>query len=293
MTIKILKNPSEEEIISNIKLQIPFKVIGLMDNWKCLNKWNINYFRDNFGNTEVNVKDLQFSEIFVSKKMKLSDYLNYCEDKNDKSLHYASDIMIKDLSSDLFDDYNLDLIDKLDIFRKMGTKHKKGFLGEFRWIFIGKEKTFTGLHSDVANTSGWLGLVSGKKRFYIFDMEETKKIDEYEIYNGVNLLELDELGISRFSELNPLVVDINPGEVIFTPSKVYHFVINLENSIAITENFSFKEIESQILYNYFENGEILGMIIFLYHSYETFTIMLILISLLLIVSKLKNFFYNS
>jgi histone arginine demethylase JMJD6 len=240
MTIKILNNPSEKEIIENLKLGVPFKLLGRMENWPLMKKWNFEFFRKNFGENEFYVKDLTHQDL-PKIKFNISKYIDYIGDKNNKSLYYASDLNIEKFSKDLFNDYDMNFLDDLDILRNYIAYN------ELRWIFLGKKGTFTGLHLDVYGTAAWLGLISGKKRFYFYNREDTEKIKIFsELVSGINILNLDEDFSAFFSMLNPLVVDVHPGEIIFTPTGYYHYVVNLEDSIALTENFSFKEIENDI-----------------------------------------------
>ena len=58
MTIKILNNPTSEEIIENVKTRKPFKIIGMMEKWKATKKWDLDFFRNNFGNNKIRVKNI-------------------------------------------------------------------------------------------------------------------------------------------------------------------------------------------------------------------------------------------
>ena len=45
MSIKTLNNPSEKEILSYLELGVPFKVLGRMEKWPLMKKWNYKYFK--------------------------------------------------------------------------------------------------------------------------------------------------------------------------------------------------------------------------------------------------------
>ena len=66
----------------------------------------------------------------------------------------------------------------------------------------------------------------------------------------INFEKLNESEKKFFDTLSPYEFVLNPGEIIVTPSKLYHYVKNLENSIAITENFSHSIIDEDVLYNF-------------------------------------------
>ena len=280
MTIKILNNPTSEEIIENIKTRKPFKIIGMMEKWEATKKWDLDFFRNNFGNNKIRVKNINKNKEMEMTISKYIDYINEPYDEN--KLLYASDITVASLSDDLYNEYDVDFLDKFDLFRNI-QKYIDTDLN-LRWIFIGKKGTYTGLHLDVLNTTGWLGLIKGKKRFYIFNDEDTEKIKDYGCFDKINCLKMNERQKSIFSNFDPLIVDINPGEIIFTPNLLYHFVVNLETSIAITENFSYPEIMKDIYSDVFTPSEIKSYLYLrcmnniLFHKIEllVYTIMIIL-----------------
>lgn len=286
MQIKILENPSDDIIIENIKFGFPFKITNRMNKWPLINKWNINFFRRNYGNYKVTVKNLNLDFFFTIENWTLNKYLDYVENKNDKSLYYASDVLINSLSPELLNDYDMDFIKDIDVLRTYFN-----FI-DFRWVFVGKKNTFTGLHCDIYNTSAWLGLISGKKRFYIYNESDSEKIREFGNLDGINIMELDQLLETFFDSLNPIIVDINPGEIIFTPSRWYHYVINLETSIALTENFCHTEIERNVRLELYKENDISTYFEFIFVT-NTISCLLGLITVVLLLVSLFNFTFKT
>ena len=136
MTIKILNNPTSEEIIENIKTRKPFKIVGMMEKWKATKKWDMNFFRKNFGKNKIRVKDINKNK---EMKMTISNYIDYINEPYDENkLLYASDITVTSLSDDLYNEYDVDFFDKFDLFRNI-QKYIDTDLN-LRWIFIGKKK---------------------------------------------------------------------------------------------------------------------------------------------------------
>jgi len=77
----------------------------------------------------------------------------------------------------------------------------------FIWFILGPKKSGSKLHIDLMNTSAWNLLISGKKQ-WCFENEK----------GSVEYIQ-------------------NPEELIIIPPKCAHSVVNLENSLALTENF--------------------------------------------------------
>lgn len=272
MSIKTLNNPSEKEILSYLELGVPFKVLGRMEKWPLMKKWNYKYFKKNFGKNMIGVKDLSIKSDNPERfKMIIDDYIEYLESDDQSKLYYASDISIESLSKDLFKDYDMDFIKKFDIFRNYVSN-------ELRWVFLGKKGTYTGLHLDIYSTAAWLGLISGRKRFYFFNPFDSEKIKIFsDKFDGLNLNDLSGEYKSFFDSLNPEVIDLLPGEIVFTPNNYYHYVINLEDSIALTENFSHKSIEKEVLKNFYYSNDIFENIYFFFIYHENYFILIFII----------------
>ena len=82
MSIKILVDPTEEEIIKNIKTRKPFKILGMMDKWKATKKWDLDFFVNNFGNKKIRVKNINENK---EMEMTISNYINYINEPYDSN----------------------------------------------------------------------------------------------------------------------------------------------------------------------------------------------------------------
>ncbi|WP_336733313.1 JmjC domain-containing protein [Chryseobacterium sp. VD8] len=103
---------------------------------------------------------------------------------------------------------------------------------ELTWLYYGNKNTFTNIHTDVWKFNSWLLLLKGKKLWFIYP----------KAYNSIIKKEKEKFGIENIenllnSNIKPLMVVQNPGEMMYVPSDTFHFVINLETSLAYTGNF--------------------------------------------------------
>ena len=116
-----------------------------------------------------------------------------------------------------------------------------------RWFIIGPRRSGTGIHVDPMGTSAWNALISGIKLWCLFDpktpdylvkpvsTEKGKHPDEAitlftTVYNRV-------LSNNWPTNYPPIVGLQMPGEVMYVPSGWWHVVLNIEDTIAVTENF--------------------------------------------------------
>jgi histone arginine demethylase JMJD6 len=114
-----------------------------------------------------------------------------------------------------------------------------------KWFLVGPERSGSKVHIDPLATSAWNTVIVGKKRWVIFPPETAKSTCE-----AAGLFEEgedDEAGnyfmkvLERLKASNPDLVCYeftqNPGETLLVPSGWWHAVLNLEDTVAITQNF--------------------------------------------------------
>lgn len=116
---------------------------------------------------------------------------------------------------------------------------------DFRWLVIGPQRTGAPWHTDPARTSAWNTLVKGRKRWAIYPPDSPPP----GVTTGKN-------GAGREHALNmtslawylhvyptlkphekPLEVIQEEGETIYVPSGWWHLILNLDTTVAVTQNF--------------------------------------------------------
>ncbi len=103
------------------------------------------------------------------------------------------------------------------------------------WIYCGPRGSMSPLHVDVFESSAWNVLLSGAKLWIFFPpsvSESSLRDSSTGDYVNPFALSMDAQLMSR-----AVIALQQPGEVVFTPSGWYHAVLNVQNSIALTENF--------------------------------------------------------
>lgn len=117
-----------------------------------------------------------------------------------------------------------------------------------RWFLIGPKRSGTEIHQDPLGTSAWNSSIMGHKRWLLIKPGEGITKNRVRGKDLVNKGEDDE-AINYFDYILPRIKEKEgnnltmiegiqrPGETIFVPGLWWHAVINLDNTIAITENF--------------------------------------------------------
>lgn len=120
------------------------------------------------------------------------------------------------------------------------------------WLYVGMKDTFSELHRDIWWTSAWNYLIRGRKLWLIYPAAYTPGIeanmDAYKLKGQPGRLLDGDGGIYK-----PLICIQEEGELIFVPGNCYHSVINLDDTISLTENFM-NETNYDMVRMYFRKG---------------------------------------
>uniref|UniRef100_K3WNU6 JmjC domain-containing protein n=1 Tax=Globisporangium ultimum (strain ATCC 200006 / CBS 805.95 / DAOM BR144) TaxID=431595 RepID=K3WNU6_GLOUD len=116
---------------------------------------------------------------------------------------------------------------------------------DFRWTVIGPERTGAPWHTDPARTSAWNALVKGRKRWAIYPPDSpppgvsTGKNGQGREH-ALNMTSLSwylHVYPTLLPHQKPIEIIQEEGEVIYVPSGWWHLILNLDMTIAVTQNF--------------------------------------------------------
>jgi hypothetical protein len=117
---------------------------------------------------------------------------------------------------------------------------------DHRWLIVGPERSGSTFHKDPNATSAWNAVLKGSKYWIMFPSSPSippppgvyVSDDQSEVTSPLSIAEW-LLGFHAEARCTPGCVEgiCNEGEVLHVPSGWYHLVLNLEPSIAITQNF--------------------------------------------------------
>ena len=206
---------------------IPFILKNFAVTWNAYDKWNLNYFKDKYGEIIFEVSRTINKNDKIA--IKLSEFIDYTICNNEIDPYYLTSFTTSNfLSKSDFKDYSAPVfVENLFNYLPMELQPK------YSWIYIGSKNTGSLLHKDVLMTSAWNVLLTGKK-FWLFVKKETNlmKKNKEDLFN-----EFRDSPEMFFGDDNFICFEQNRGDLVYTPSTWEHMVINKEISIAITENF--------------------------------------------------------
>ncbi|ONH67728.1 Bifunctional arginine demethylase and lysyl-hydroxylase PSR [Cyberlindnera fabianii] len=196
--------------------------------------WSLGTLRSRF-------KDVKFRQ--ESVQWPLDFYAQYFAENRDESPLYLFDCQSIAMKQ-LVKEYTVPSIftkDALQVFNEVSTRP------DYRWIIVGPARSGSTFHKDPNATSAWNANLTGKKLWIMLepgvpppgvgtDSEESEVtapvgVAEWVLsgfYNDAVKLALEgkcQIGMTF------------PGECMYVPAGWWHAVINLEDSVALTQNF--------------------------------------------------------
>ncbi|KAI7861498.1 hypothetical protein BDF14DRAFT_1738517, partial [Spinellus fusiger] len=239
---------------------LPVVITHATDHWKASRYWNEKYFLENYGSHLFKVgEDDDDNNIYL----KMKHFLHYSKHegrKDDSPLYIFDSGFYKDKHTKrrrktepyspllLLSDYEVPHYFSDDLFHLTRERQRP----PYRWLVMGGARSGTGIHIDPLGTSAWNALLQGHKRWCLFPPATPKHIID------PPMKPYDHEGVSWFSTVFPKfkvrnspegdnrtlgerlgMVEVlqRPGETIFVPGGWPHVVMNLDTTIAVTQNF--------------------------------------------------------
>lgn len=210
----------------------PFILTDLVSKWPIFHSWSESNLLKDYG-------DLIFRAEAVD--WPLRSYMEYMRCTEDESPLYLFDRDFADkmgLKVGKDGDYWPPDCLGNDLFTLLG-QHRP----DHRWLIIGPARSGSTFHKDPNATSAWNAVVSGSKYWIMFPDSVTPpgvytSEDQSEVTSPLSIAEWLLTFHEQARRMSSCMEGIcHAGEVLHVPSGWWHLVVNLEPSIAITQNF--------------------------------------------------------
>ncbi|CAM9982678.1 unnamed protein product [Ectocarpus sp. 8 AP-2014] len=225
------------------KRRLPVVVSGIPsdEGWRAEERWGLEQLYRRFGDCKLKCGE---DDDGYSVKVKLKYFLRYMDHQTDDSPLYIFDSHFDDheVAKGLLEDFFVPDYFPDDLFSLVGERRRP----PYRWFLVGPKRSGTSVHIDPLGTSAWNTVVSGRKLWVLFPPHVDKNVAK-----GKDVIRQgeDDEPINYFVDLLPRIrrkhgnsIKIYefvqyPGDTVFVPGGWWHAVLNLEDSVAITQNF--------------------------------------------------------
>eukprot|EP01132_Coremiostelium_polycephalum_P005258 gene5258-6544_t len=213
---------------------IPVIFKGEQKDWPATKKWTKEQLVEKYGDITFKISHNGHKRI----PMQFKEYAAYMSSNTDEEPLYVFDEAFGEKAPELLEDYKIPKYFPEDLFAVSGDARP-----HYRWIVIGPPRSGAPWHIDPAGTSAWNSLLVGRKRWLLYPPSITpigvalEDIDEKFYGSLPSLLWLLEIYPFLPPDQKPIEVIQNPGETIFVPGGWWHMVLNMEESIAVTQNY--------------------------------------------------------
>ncbi|QLE49532.1 cupin-like domain-containing protein [Nostoc sp. C057] len=218
-------NLSYNEFIQEyVSMGKPVIITDVIQNWKAVTKWTLDFFKSECGTIECAVKE---DKDEVDGLMTIADYIDYITIGNSERRLYLANWFISDYPQ-LLEDYK-EPIYFPNWLQRLPRKLLKKYELDNPELFIGHKDTSIGLHKDPNNGSAWLGMIRGRKQIVLFTPDQEKFL-----YSGkVDVFNPNLENFPLYAKTNSIEIILEAGEILYIPPNWWHHVRNLENTIAV------------------------------------------------------------
>lgn len=232
------KDISLEEFYHEYDGQKPVLLNGLTDTWAARSSWTTDKLLLKYGDIAFRISQRSAKKV----TMKFKDYVSYMELQHDEDPLYIFDDKFGEVAPDLLKDYSVPHLFQEDFFDVLDIDQRP----PFRWLIIGPERSGASWHVDPALTSAWNTLLCGRKRWALYPPGRVPLGVTVHVNEDDGDVNIDSpTSLQWWLDFYPLLADEDkpiectqlPGETIFVPSGWWHCVLNLETTVAVTQNF--------------------------------------------------------
>ncbi|KAB8302245.1 hypothetical protein EYC80_005688 [Monilinia laxa] len=215
----------------------PFILTAPVREWPAYHSWDTEALLQKHSETKFRAEAVDWP---------LKTYIQYMNSSNDESPLYLFDrdfiskmnLQTKDIPTP---PYQIPSCFGEDLFTVLGANRP-----DDKWLIVGPARSGSTYHKDPNATSAWNAVLRGSKYWIMFPSTPSSppppgvyvSEDQSEVTSPLSIAEW-LLGFHAEARRTPGCVEgvCAAGEVLHVPSGWWHLVVNLDASIAITQNF--------------------------------------------------------
>ena len=212
----------------------PFILTKCIQSWQVFGEWSIEYLKSRYSSTEFRAEAVDWP---------FSTYCDYMTNSDDESPLYLFDRKFAEkmnlqIGRGQGSAYWPPECFGPDLFELLGRERPA-----HRWLIIGPKRSGSTFHKDPNGTSAWNAVIQGSKYWIMFPPKTQVpgvyvSEDSSEVTSPLSIAEwLLEFHAEARRQAGCIEGICRAGEILHVPSGWWHLVVNLEDGIALTQNF--------------------------------------------------------
>ncbi|KAF9185465.1 hypothetical protein BGZ51_007949 [Haplosporangium sp. Z 767] len=225
-------------------------------HWPAMTKWSSEYFLNTWPDAVLRAESVD---------MTMRNYFKYAQGTKDESPLYLFDKNFGERCEGILEDMEVPVYFREDFFGMMGEKRP-----DYRWLIVGPARSGSTFHKDPNATSAWNAVITGSKKWIMFPPHILPpgvftNEDESEVTSPVSLMEwfsnfYASTQIPDDPADRPLEGICREGEIMFVPRGWWHAVVNLEDCIAVTQNYvGSQNLKETMQFLYLKRDQVSGV----------------------------------
>jgi len=237
----------KETYISNGGTPVIIEGIPEQENWAAKDRWtDLSLFIELYGDIPIKVME-KFTDHGMGRafnvRIPIALYYDYAMNNTADDPFYGFELDFTEKRAKLLEDYNPPDFFKEDFYNL--NERTREFYPNYRHFIIGGERTGSNLHVDPKCTGAWNTLLSGHKKWALFppgtDEEYIQQLQGATYAKKPATYWWQDVVPNIKPNMGMIECIQYPGETIFVPAGWWHAVLNLDFTIAITENLLIPE----------------------------------------------------
>lgn len=219
---------------------VPLLIEGAASGWPAAREWTREELLRRHGDTVFEAREAD---------MRLADFFAYSDAQRDDAPLYVFDKRFGERAPALLDGYEVPPYFREDLLALGAGPARRP---DFRWLLIGPARSGSTMHKDPNHTSAWNACVRGAKKWIFFPPDARPPgvhadEDEEQVTVPLSVAEWFSEFYDDAQRLRPIECVQRPGDVVFVPAQWWHSVYNLEDSVAVTQNYASRSSLPRVL----------------------------------------------
>ncbi|CAE7262076.1 jmjd6 [Symbiodinium sp. CCMP2456] len=218
----------------------PVIIEDACSSWPASSRWSLDALEERFRHVDFKVGKTDKGK---NIQLKMKYFADYCRHQRDDSPLYLFETKVDETSAmrHLLSDFEMPDLFPDDWFALMNPDARP----PHRWWCIGPKRPNSKVHTDPLGTAAWNALTHGVKRWVLFEPSTPKRIakgkDVLQKGEDTEAVMYFDFILPRLKEAYPDVKTYEglqrPGDIIFVPGDWWHGVLNLQDCVAVTQNY--------------------------------------------------------